>query len=173
MKKVFVFMMATVVALGLASCSKMEDPAKPIEISDSDERSAVIEGTLLCVTDLKASPNKYEAAEGVEIVAVIPYAQILAPDTTVAGNWIKKIATDAAGHFTLNVPANPAGVTVKFRVSEKRGKQKDASGDDHNGKWTFEIDDQKVVSGQRLILPIVNDKTKGKFTEIKEKGDEA
>ena len=171
MKKVFVFMMATVVALGLASCSKMEDPARPIEISDSDERSAVIEGTLLCVTDLKAAPNKYEAAEGVEIVAVISYEDILAPAKP-AGNWMKKITTDAAGHFTLNVPANPAGVTVKFKVSEKRGKQKDAGGDDHNGKWTFEIDDQTVVSGQRLILPIVNDKTKGKFTEIKEKGDE-
>lgn len=171
MKKVFVFMMATVVALGLASCSKMEDPARPIEISDSDERSAVIEGTLLCVTDLKAAPNKYEAAEGVEIVAVISYAQILAPATP-AGNWMKKIATDAAGHFTLNVPANPAGVTVKFKVSEKRGKQKDGGGDDHNGKWTFKIDDQTVVSGQRLILPIEDNKTKGTFTEIKEKGDE-
>ena len=119
MKKVFVFMMATVVALGLASCSKMEDPAKPIEISDSDERSAVIEGTLLCVTDLKATPKKYEGAEGVEIVAVIPYAEILAPATP-AGNWMKKITVDAAGHFTLNVPANPAGVNVTFKVSEKR-----------------------------------------------------
>lgn len=85
---------------------------------------------------------------------------------------MKKITTDAAGHFTLNVPANPAGVTVKFKVSEKRGKQKDAGGDDHNGKWTFEIDDKTVASGQRLILPIVDNKTKGKFTEIKEKGDE-
>ena len=168
MKKVFVFMMATVVALGLASCSKMEDPAKPIEISDSDERSAVIEGTLLCVTDLKATPKKYEGAEGVEIVAVISYAEILAPATP-AGNWMKKITVDAAGHFTLNVPANPAGVNVTFNVSEKRGKQKDAAGDDHNGKWTFTIPAQSIVSGQRLIL----EQKVGVFAEIKEKGDEA
>ena len=164
MKKVFVFMMATVVALGLASCNKMEDPAKPIEISDSDERSAVIEGTLLCVTDLKASPKKYEGAEGVEIVAVISYAEILAPATP-AGNWMKKITVDAAGHFTLNVPANPAGVNVTFNVSEKRGKQKD----DHNGKWTFTIPAKSIVSGQRLIL----EEQVGVFAEIKEKGDEA
>ena len=117
---------------------------------------------------MKAAPNKYEAAEGVEIVAVISYAEILAPATP-AGNWMKKITVDAAGHFTLNVPANPTGITVSFKVSEKRGKQKDGTGDDHNGKWTFTIPNQSIVSGQRLILK----QQVGVFAEIKEKGDEA
>ena len=168
MKKVFVFMMATVVALGLASCSKMEDPARPIEISDSDERSAVIEGNLVYITDVSVAPadQKYTAAANVEIVAVISYADILAPAKP-AGNWMKKITTDAAGKFVLNVPANPAGVKVHFHVSEVRGEQKQPGDKTFKGKWKFTIDDQSVVSGQRLIL----EQKVGAFTRIKENDD--
>jgi hypothetical protein len=166
--------MALAAVMMSASCSK-EDPAKPVDYS-APEKQATIQGTLLINQNLTAATQTYSGAQGVTVIASVPYAQLGNPSAT--GSFSTTVTTGSDGKFTLHVPADEDGANVSIVINDKEGTRTEY---DYSqpplpqggqptvakaGIWKFNIGSQDVKSGQAIILPA----TIGSFTLEKKAG---
>src|SRR5690606_38067357 len=98
--------------IGFNSCKK-EDPAKALEINQ--EQTATINGKILINTNESDSLPKWSAAQNVQIIASVPYAEL---NSGATGTYmIKDVNYNAAtGEFTIKAPvsANGSSINVKF-----------------------------------------------------------
>ena len=173
MKRIFFSAIVLAAALVSASCSKEEDPAKPVDYA-APEKQATIQGRLLVNNDQTVTEQKYSAMAGVLIIASVRYAD-LNPNGVGAGVFSTRVTTDSRGEFTLTVPATAGGVPVYLAISDVKGSRNEAvvsatgtKNEKKEGKWYFDPPANLYVqSGQTVILSAIV----GDFAQIKSSGD--
>lgn len=160
----FVAVALTVVSLSLVSCK--EDPATALTVNMSEEKTATISGTLLVNPNLSVGTPTYKGME-TQILVSVPYSDIF-EDVNAKGSWSTIISSNSRGEFTVTVPASVSGVKVSFTASDVKGEQINATGKSIKGVWKFNIADETVKSGKK----VVKEQVIGRFTALKEDGSE-
>lgn len=160
----FVAVALTAVSLSLVSCK--EDPATAMTVNMSEEKTATISGTLLVNPNLNVGTQIYKGME-TQILVSVPYSEIF-EDGKAKGSWSTVISSNNRGEFSVTVPASVKGVTVSFTASDVKGEQVDRAGKSIKGVWKFNIADETVKSGKK----VVKEQVVGRFTALKEDGSE-